>query len=109
MKYEFTKKMREISGMGGDYEETCRNMLKAGLEWLDENPNTTPEFSGFKYTFGICMADNEDAKQLSKVIVDGSGDDCTGAMHQAVVSHCLFIRTNGWDKYVEEMSKRGRK
>ena len=36
-KYAFTPEMREISGFGGDYEQTCRNMLAAGLRWLDEH------------------------------------------------------------------------
>lgn len=106
MSYEFTKAMGEISGFGGGYEATCQNMLKAGMEWLDAHPNADPKFYGFKNIYGLIDEDNEDAKALSKAVVDGSGGDCTGAMHQAVIYHCLVIRKHGWDYYVAEMSKR---
>ena len=104
-KYEFTEKMGEISGMGGGYEQTCRNMLKTGLEWFDEHPKAKPKFHGFKNIYGIIKEDNDDAKALSKAVVDGSNNDCTGAMHQAVVTSVLWVRKNGWGKYVKEMSK----
>lgn len=105
-KYLFTPDMGEISGFGGGYEQTCRNMLAAGLEWLDSNPKAEPQFSGFKGVYGILNEDNADAKALGKTIVEASGNDCTGAMRQAVLSHCMFIRKNGWDRYCEEMRKR---
>ena len=104
-KYEFTPEMGEISGFGGGYEVACRLMLASGLRWLDAHPNSDPQFHGFKGVYGVIAEDNDDAKALSKAVVDGAGGDCTGAMHQAVVSHCLWIRKNGWDAYVREMSK----
>ena len=105
MNYEFTPDMGEISGFGGGYEQACRDMLKAGMEWCDEHPEADPKFHGFKNVYGIVMEDNDDAKALSKAIVAGAGNDCTGAMHQAVLSSVFFIRKNGWGKYVENMSK----
>jgi len=107
-KYEFTPEMGEISGMGGGYEQTCRHMLRTGLEWFDKNPNANPRFHGFKNIYGIIEEDNDDAKALSKAVTDAT-DDCTGAMHQAVVTSVLWIRKNGWDKYIKEMSKKERK
>jgi len=103
--YEFTESMGEISGFGGGYEAACRAMLKAGLKWFDSNPNANPQFHGYKGIYGIIHEDNDDAKTLSKAVVAGSGDDCTGAMHQAVVISILWIHENGWDAYVKEMSK----
>lgn len=105
-RYMFTEAMGEISGFGGGYEQTCRNMLAAGLDWLDEHPNADPRFECFEGIYGVLADDNDDAKALSKVVVAGADGDCTGAMHHAVVSHCLFICKNGWERYVEEMSKR---
>ena len=102
-KYEWTPEMGEISGFGGGYEKTCRDMLLAGLRWLDENPNAEPKFKG---VYGLISDDNEDAKALSYAIT-AVCDACTGAMHQAVVSHCLYIRKNGWDDYVKRMTERG--
>ena len=103
--YEFTEKMGEISGFGGGYEQTCRNMLKAGLKWLDENPQANPEFHGYKNVYGIITEDNEDAKKLSSIVIEASDNDCTGAMHQAVITSILWIRKNGWENYVKSMSK----
>lgn len=105
MTYEFTPEMGEISGFGGSYEEACRSMLRAGMEWLDEHSEADPKFHGFKGVYGVIEEDNDDAKALSAAVTS-SVPNCTGAMHQAVVSACLFIRVRGWDEYVRQMSKR---
>lgn len=105
--YEFTKKMGEISGFGGGYEQTCRAMLKAGLEFWDNNPSLDPKYKGFKNVYGILADNNADAKKLDEAIVNAV-NDMTGAMHQAVISSIFFIHKNGWEKYVEEMSGRSK-
>lgn len=104
-KYKYTPEMREISGFGGGYEETCRAMVVAGLEWLDQNPQANPEFSHYSNVYGIINKENDDAKALSEAVVAAANHDCTGAMHQATISHILWIKKNGWDKYVENMTK----
>ena len=78
--YEFEEDMGQISGFGGRYEDACRKMLKAGLEWLDKYPNTEPKYHGYKNIYGIISDDNEDARELDKVMLSAC-DDCTGAMH----------------------------
>jgi len=95
---------REISGFGGGYEKHCRKMLIAGIKWLEQNPKANPEFYGYKNVYGVISDDNEDAKALSKAVVDGADGDCTGAMHQAVIEIILYIRKNGIDKYLEQMN-----
>jgi hypothetical protein len=102
-KYQYTKEMGEISGFGGDYEVDCRNMVIAGLEWLDEHPNADPKFHGFKGIYGVIEEDNQDAKDLSDVVINAC-DGCSGAMHQATIGHILHIKEFGWGKYVEEMT-----
>lgn len=106
---EWTPEMGEISGFGGGYEDMCRRMLFAALDWLDEHPDANPQFHGYKGVYGVISEDNDDAKALSKAAVapsleDGSGG-ATGAMHQAVITSALWIRGNGWDAYVEAMSR----
>ena len=103
-KYVFEEGMGEISGMGGGYEQECRDMLKAGLEYLDAHPNSVPKFHGYKGVYGLISEDNEDAKALSKALMDVA-KDCTGAMHQAVISSILWIWKNGWDEYVKKMEE----
>lgn len=103
-KYKFTKDMNEISGFGGGYEAACRRMVLAGVQWLDAHPEADPQFHGYKGVYGVVTEDNQDAKDLTEAVVAGSGGDCTGAMHQAAISHVLFIKRNGWDKYVAELT-----
>lgn len=107
-KYAWRVGMGEISGFGGGYEEACRIMLRAGLHWLDDNTGADPQFHGFNGVSGVIVGDNADAKELSNVICK-SVEDCTGAMHQAVVSACLYIRKNGWDSYCTAMSRNSAK
>jgi hypothetical protein len=102
--YEFTPEMREISGFGGAYEDMCRKMVVAGLEWFDAHPNADPHYHGYKNIYGIIDDCNEDAKELDKAIF-GICPDCTGAMHQATVSHVLWIHGHSWDEYVKKMVK----
>jgi hypothetical protein len=102
----FTPEMGEISGFGGGYEAQCRKMLLAGVAWLDENPDKWPKFDEHPQIFGITTPEDEGAKALDKAVCDAAGSSgFSGAMHHAVVQHLTFIAKNGWDKYVEEMSK----
>ncbi len=106
MAYEFTPEMDEISGFGGGYEEVCRVMLKAGLEFWDQQPESfDPRYKSMKGVFGLLLDNNEDAKKLDDAII-AVANGATGAMHQAIVGHIFFIRQNGWDAYVREMSER---
>jgi len=101
-KYEFTSKMREISGFGGDYEAETRKMVIAGLEWLDAHPDADPKITQYENVFGIVNAENADGQALSDAVGDAC-DDCSGAMHQKALQHIFYIRRFGWEKYVEEM------
>ena len=103
MMYQFTDDMAEISGFGGGYEDTCRRMVVAGLEWLGAHPDADPQFHGYKNVYGLCMEDNEDAKALTKAMTAPPNNDCTGAMHQATVSHALWIHRHSWQEYVDYM------
>lgn len=107
-KYEFTEGMGEISGFGGSYEKGCRQMLKAGLDHLDQHPELDPKFKGYKNIYGVIKSDNDDAKELSKIVCAAldPNEGVTGAMHQAVIETIMWIRDKGWDAYVEVMSKR---
>lgn len=105
-KREWTDDMGEISGFGGGYEATCRAMAFAGMDWLDAHPEADPQFMGSKNLFGIIIEDNDDAKALTKAIIDASGGDCTGAMHQATVGHALAYKRLGWDEYCRQLRER---
>lgn len=94
-------KTANISGFGGGYEIACQVMLVQGLEWLSQHPEAKPEFHGYKGVYGIITEDNADAKDLSTAVCFGV--DPTGAMHQAVMSHVLYIRLNGRAKWLQEL------
>jgi len=101
-KYEFTDDMAEISGIGGSYEDACRQMVVAGLEWWDANPKANPVSETLEGVYGLINPGNEDAKALEKVML-GAVPDCTGAMHHATTMAVLFIHANGWDEYARQM------
>lgn len=102
--YIYPQGCREISGFGGGYEDACRNMVIAGMKWFDENPSANPKFEQYENITGICTGKNEDAGNLEKALLLCC-NDCSGAMFQAAVNHTMFAHKNGWDKYIEEMSK----
>ena len=104
--YQWLTGMGEISGMGGSYEQACRDMLFAGLKWWDEHPAADPHFHGYEGVYGIITEDNDDARELSKAITAVS-EGCTGAMHQAVVEHIMAIHKNGWEWYTAAMTEGG--
>lgn len=105
-KYHYTPDMGEISGLGGGYEDACRAMVIAGLEWADAKGNVDPRYKEFEGIYGLTTGENADAKELQGVMHKASNDDCTGAMMQACLSHVMFVLKNGWDKYVIEMTER---
>jgi hypothetical protein len=98
--------MGEISGFGGGYEATCRAMAFAGMDWLDAHPDADPRFMGSKNIYGIIIEDNDDAKALTAAVIAAANGDCTGAMHQATISHALAYRRLGWDEYCRQLRER---
>lgn len=106
MEYKHTEDMGEISGFGGGYEAVCQNMLDAGVKWLNEHPEANPDYKEFANIYGVTTDENDDMKALQDVLVKASGNDCTGAMMQAVSGRLMFIKKNGWDKYCSELRKK---
>lgn len=106
MEYRHTEEMGEISGFGGGYENCCQDMLEAGMNWLTSRPDANLEGHSFKGIYGLMVPDSDDAKELDKVVIDASGGEASGAMHHAVMGRLFWISKNGWDKYVEELTKK---
>lgn len=118
--YDWREEMGEISGFGDTYEAACRSMLVAALDfWDGQDESFDPKYKGFEDVYGVCLDDNDDAKKLDEAIMDAEivygdgtrercGDGASGAMHQAVISHAFFVRKNGWERYVQEMSEESR-
>ena len=80
-------------------------MLDSALQWFDQNPDAAPKFQGVKDVYGILAEDNDDAKSMSEAALKPALGDATGAMRQAVITKALWIRKNGWDRYIEVMSE----
>lgn len=105
-KYQYTPEMNEISGFGGGYEEVCRKMVIAGLEWADAKGDADPRWKESEQIYGITIDENEDAKAMQNAMLKAADNDCTGAMMQATMNHVLYVLKNGWDKYVALMSEK---
>ena len=101
IKDEETFETIDISGMGGGYERACQLMLKAGIKYLNENEFHF-DYYGFENIYGVLLTDTPWGKKLDKVLMDAVNGDCSGAMHQAVVSHLIYIHKNGFDKWLSQ-------
>ena len=96
-----------ISGMGSGYERACQLMLRAGIKFLDENEFHF-DYYGFENIYGVCITDTPWGKQLDKILMDAVGGDCTGAMHQVVIEHLMYIHKNGYEKWLSTVPKNRR-
>lgn len=94
-KYQFTAEMGEISGFGGGYEDACRKMVIAGLEWCDEHPDAELSYTTLEGVYGLTANESDDMKLMQEAMLTAIGHDCTGAMMQATMGHVMFIRKNG--------------
>lgn len=103
-KYQYTDKCREISGFGGEYEDTCRKMVIQGIEWLTSHSETNPAFRSLKNVIGLCFSENEDGEALHTAMTAGF-EGLTGAMVHTCTNHVLAANKIGWEKYIEEMEK----
>lgn len=92
----------DLSGMGGGYENACQEMLAAGEKWLSENGEKKAKVTAKTYegVYGILEPASPEAEELSHAITDAVSD-CTGAMHQCVMSHLMYIGQHGKDKWFE--------
>lgn len=107
--YQFTNKMAEISGFGGKYENYCRKMVIAGINWCNEHPKANLSHKEYKHIYGLTTAESPDTKLMQEVIFKAVDNKQTNFMEQATLGHIMFIYKNGWDKYVKEMVKKKQK
>ena len=104
-KYSYDQIKREISGMGGGYEEACRKMVIAGMEWLDEHPGADISYKEYKNIYGITTGESDDCKAMQKHMNEAIDNEASGAMMQACSSHILAAKKMGWDGYVAKMNE----
>ena len=93
--------------LGYGYEAVCQRALWEGIQYLakvDRPDKILDKSSGFKNVYGI-IETPESAKELEaiwsrldKEVFNG----WTGAQHQAVVGHLMFISKNGVQKWLDE-------
>jgi hypothetical protein len=97
----------DISGFGKytGYEKACQNMLQAGWKWMSKNKKE--ELKGHTYTniYGIFEPDNKATEELSQVIAKAE-PDCSGAMHQAVFGHLMYINKYGLEKWKKKVKEK---
>ena len=92
-RFEWTEKMGEISGFGGDYEAACRSMVEAGVKWLEDSGEVTdPDRVDHFRALGDHIAE--------------PFDGATGAMVGASANHAMLIHEKGWDAYVAKLEAR---
>lgn len=99
------KNIADISGFGKThpYEKACQSMLQKGWDWLQNRSNVKLKAYTYQGVYGILTPDSNEAKELSEVISTAVDGGCTGAMHQAVMQHLMYINKNGIDKWIKEI------
>jgi hypothetical protein len=78
----------EISGFGGQYEQTCRDVVDFIVSTLTEHPLLSE-------------------KRLRELIIK-KFPDLSGAQFHTTLRHAEFIFFNGWADYVRAMNEEGR-
>lgn len=99
----------DISGMGGGYEDQCQRMLWRGVAHLAEAkppPKMWKQATTYQGIYGIMMTEGDALKALEAAIIQ-PGDDATGAMHQAVMSHLAYIHRHGVEQWLQDAQKQG--
>lgn len=105
-KYVYPEGLDVISGFGGSYETACQKMVVSGMEWLDANKEANPTFDQFKNIYGLTANENKDMELMQTHMNEAIDKGASGAMMQACTNHVLFASKNGWDKYIEEITKK---
>lgn len=85
-------------------------MLQLGMEWLKQHPEFSfkKQYKSLQGVFGVCFAETEEAKSLDDAMMDDQKlKECgvTGAMHQCVVGHLIYISRFGYDSWLEEIGQ----
>lgn len=104
--YEFTNKMRNVSGKGEPYETTCRKMIKAGLEYRDKHPKAIQKIDNYNDLKEFYEATDSDITGLRKAI-NGVQGEITAPMVIAVLDHLQYADRHGWDDFVGMMEAQG--
>jgi len=101
----------DISGMGGrefgGYEWGCQVICARALRFLTnmKTESQFPKFAELQKVAGLCIADNERAREMDKYILQHAKlreFGMTGAMHQFALHHAMTIFTLGRDEYLRE-------
>ncbi|KKM61294.1 hypothetical protein LCGC14_1533190 [marine sediment metagenome] len=105
MERAWTDDMGEISGFGGSYEESCRAMVLAGIEWLEEHPDASVRFQ----EIDVISAETDEAKQFLDCLVETAeslGAGPAGAMVNFTTYRAMTAHKFGWEAYQGRMRDR---
>jgi len=108
LQYEWNDEMDEVSGLGGEYEEACREMIAAGLQWLEDNDGPVVKFSGGQNVtarIGPAAGEIDDLREHMASVVEF---DVTPSMLHVCVKHALYAYDIGWLSYTTRMEDRYR-
>jgi hypothetical protein len=101
-KYQYTKKCREISGFGGVYEECCKKMVIAGMQWIDDHPDANPQY-GNTHRLHKSTYPNKDMADMQDAMNAAVDYQCTAAQMHSTTIHVQYARTHGWKQYIKHM------
>jgi len=102
-RYDWINEIGEISGFGGEYEESCRQMVTAGLKWLEQNEGPSTEFSTGDNVFAQIDEEADATDELRTHMVSAVDMDPSPSMLHLCLKHTLYANEIGWEGHVTQL------
>lgn len=80
-----------------DYELACQTMVVRGMNYIDEHPDMKEILLSTKSCFDPKISQLTDCMCYAI--------DPSGAMVGITTTHLYYAQKNGWEKYIEEITK----
>lgn len=87
-----------MTGSGGEYEEGCRELFLACLEYFEDNDLSPEEIVDEDEEGNL---DSEVSEELPNEIGYRDTEDLEGPQLSAALSHALYVRRFGYKSWIE--------
>jgi hypothetical protein len=95
--------MADISGLGGESERTCQQMVTAGVRWLQENEGPTVQISESE-NVTVRIDDRNGLKnELRTYMIESTDGEPTASLLHVSMKHALYADGIGWETYVSRL------
>lgn len=93
-----------MSVVSAFFEDCVRDMVIAGAEWLDENPDASPQF-GRVHGSDEMTAVNAAGSLMRLEMLKAASKRSTAEMLRIAVNNVRAIRILGWTRYIQDLQE----